>query len=412
MEHTLGPACRLRPTPDTDKEDGVPSVKAQFFYTAIYPIDDPLSSSATYSGADSKPSKGPLRPFSQDDNDMLQQAWLGLMSESLRSQHDDIRSGREPAPFAVESDLERRDQVVRELAAKHMRIHHADPQTRKPTTQATEALPETLLTACCPQLATDALEELDTTFCSLVRKTNHLFHVDEVVKDVVSVMNQPRELRNKVPNNRRHAPIRHPLLTRERSSNISTDLASPPESATSSSPHEEHKNAGPRREIHKGAAYPQERILPYASHTAQISQVRTSRVADTSEYVSANDDGISGRPFARVLSTEQPPQQKTAANRRRSNEPTLETPQLDDKLSEVNNETSTEPQTRIENTIPDLEEESRDVVVGLARLHKVSLYTLQMKPIYWSPVNDIAVVTRGTWFYKYVFAVGLCCFGF
>jgi hypothetical protein len=41
-----------------------------------------------------------------------------------------------------------------------------------------------------------------------------------------------------------------------------------------------------------------------------------------------------------------------------------------------------------------------DVPVGISRLHLVQLPALQMKPIYWSPVNDICAVTRGTWFYK------------
>jgi DDHD domain len=40
------------------------------------------------------------------------------------------------------------------------------------------------------------------------------------------------------------------------------------------------------------------------------------------------------------------------------------------------------------------------VPVGISRLHLVKLPALQMMPIYWSPVHDIAVVTRGTWFYK------------
>ncbi|RFU78290.1 hypothetical protein TARUN_3942 [Trichoderma arundinaceum] len=397
MEHTLGPTCRLRPTPDTDKEDGLPPVKAQFFYTSVYPIDDPLSSTTTFSGPDSKPSKGPLRPFSQDDNDMLQQAWLGLMSESYRSQHDDIRSGREPAQYAVKSDVERRDQIIKALASKHMRIHHVDHHTRTSTTQATDALPETLLTACCPKLAFDALEELDTAFCTLVRKTNQLFSVDEVVKDVISVMNQLHVLRS-IPNSRRHIPIRHPLLTRDKQASISSDQDSPSDSAMPSS-YEEHMDMKPRSGLQKGTAYPREHILPNAARTMQTPQLRVSRDHKASGYVPASDDGISGRPFVRALSTEQP-QQTTLANDRRSDGVTIESPQIDDKLSEADNETSTEPLARLEGVPPDPEEDDKDVVVGLARLHKVSLQTLQMKPIYWSPVNDIAVVTRGTWFYK------------
>ncbi|KAL6810232.1 DDHD domain-containing protein [Trichoderma camerunense] len=374
MEHSLGPACRLRPTPDTDadvdadKEDGIPSVKAQFFYTAVYPIDDPLSGTAPSSSADSKPSKGPLRPFSQDDNDMLQQAWLGLMSESLRSQHEAIRNGREPDPYAAKSDTERRDQIIQELASKHIHIH-SDNQTRGSTTQAAEALPETLLTACCPQLAIDTLAELDTAFCALVRKTNPLFDVDEVVKDVISVMNQPHELRS-ISTSRRHVPIRHPLLTRERHGGIPSDHISPSDGATS-------------------------------SHGTPETRIRRER--RTTGYVTASDDGISGRPFVRVLSSEHT-QQMTTAKQQRSDEPAIETPQIDDQIDdknlEANDEIPPEQSNGIENAVPNPEDEDKDVVVGLARLHKVSLQTLQMKPIYWSPVNDIAIVTRGTWFYK------------
>lgn len=41
-----------------------------------------------------------------------------------------------------------------------------------------------------------------------------------------------------------------------------------------------------------------------------------------------------------------------------------------------------------------------EVPVGISRLHVVELPDLEMKPIYWSPLNDISSVMRGTWFYK------------
>jgi len=40
------------------------------------------------------------------------------------------------------------------------------------------------------------------------------------------------------------------------------------------------------------------------------------------------------------------------------------------------------------------------VSVGYSRLHVVDMPGLLMKPIYWSPIHDIASVVRGTWFYK------------
>src|SRR5690606_18111391 len=41
-----------------------------------------------------------------------------------------------------------------------------------------------------------------------------------------------------------------------------------------------------------------------------------------------------------------------------------------------------------------------EVPVGVQRLHKVLLPAFTMMPIYWDPVNDVAPVVRGTWFYK------------
>ncbi|KAG4444425.1 hypothetical protein IFR05_000016 [Cadophora sp. M221] len=41
-----------------------------------------------------------------------------------------------------------------------------------------------------------------------------------------------------------------------------------------------------------------------------------------------------------------------------------------------------------------------EVPVGISRLHLVKMPALQMHPIYWSPIHDIASVIRGTWFYK------------
>lgn len=398
MEHTLGAACRLRPTPDADKDDGAPCINAQFFYTSLFPIDDPLSSTAPAGGADSK-SKAPLRPFSHDDNDVLQQAWLGLTSESHRIQHDAIRNGREPGPAAVKSDMERRDQIIRELASKHIRIHEVNRQTRTPTTLAAETLPETLLTTCCPRLTADILEKLDTQFCTLVRKTNQLFAVDEIVKDIIAVINQHHELRTVAASNR-NIPIRHHLLTRDRDASISTGRASPSDSAISSS-YGEHMNLKPRSDSYKQASsFPQERILPDASRAAQISQNRLSRELKVSGLAPAPDDGISGRPFVRALESEEQPQQIAEAKQQRSDVSTLEPPQASDKLAEENNQVAAEPLTRIEDITLNPDEGNKDIVVGLARLHKVSLHTLQMEPIYWSPVNDIAVVTRGTWFYK------------
>lgn len=45
---------------------------------------------------------------------------------------------------------------------------------------------------------------------------------------------------------------------------------------------------------------------------------------------------------------------------------------------------------------------SAKIPVGVSRLHHVAMdaESIQLEPIYWSPVNDVAEVIRGTWFYK------------
>ena len=42
----------------------------------------------------------------------------------------------------------------------------------------------------------------------------------------------------------------------------------------------------------------------------------------------------------------------------------------------------------------------KEIPVGVQRLHKVLLPSLTMAPIYWSPLNDISGLCRGTWFYR------------
>ncbi|KAA8908986.1 DDHD domain protein [Sphaerosporella brunnea] len=44
--------------------------------------------------------------------------------------------------------------------------------------------------------------------------------------------------------------------------------------------------------------------------------------------------------------------------------------------------------------------EQKEIPVGIQRLHKVLLPSFIMTPIYWSPLQDVSSVVRGTWFYK------------
>ena len=100
------------------------------------------------------------------------------------------------------------------------------------------------------------------------------------------------------------------------------------------------------------------------------------------------DDGISGRPFVRV--------EATPRSNRSSGVATPDERAVKAMLrgrARGDSRASARP-------APERLEDSVEVPVGISRLHNVSLPVLQMKPIYWSPVNDIATVLRATWFYR------------
>lgn len=114
--HTYGPTCHLaKPaTSGSKSDDDIPDMNAQFFYSALYHIDDPLSAAPTTTGSDSKFAKHPPRPFSAFDNDALEEAWLKLGSEKDRKNHNKGKARKASRP----SQGGRPGSVVRTLASK------------------------------------------------------------------------------------------------------------------------------------------------------------------------------------------------------------------------------------------------------------------------------------------------------
>jgi hypothetical protein len=79
--HTYGPTCHFSQTvgsSGSSDNDDIPRLKAQFFYSSAFPIDDPLSAVPIRNTSDPKTAKYPPRPFSAYDNNALEEAWLGL----------------------------------------------------------------------------------------------------------------------------------------------------------------------------------------------------------------------------------------------------------------------------------------------------------------------------------------------
>ncbi|KAL3963716.1 hypothetical protein ACCO45_000720 [Purpureocillium lilacinum] len=187
--HTRGPGCRLAPVRHPTLDNDVPPTDAQFFYSSLIPIDDPLSTGSTASTSDSRSSKRQLRPFSNEDNIALEKAWLSLMSQSDRLRHQASISDRDsvrPAPDAAGAE---RDKLIQMLALDHWEKH---PHTVSPQ-DASHALTRASFIPCCTELLMSVSEELQTSFCSLCRKHDPHLSVEEVARDVFSAIDALRK---------------------------------------------------------------------------------------------------------------------------------------------------------------------------------------------------------------------------
>ncbi|KAJ8107242.1 hypothetical protein ONZ43_g6796 [Nemania bipapillata] len=108
------------------------------------------------------------------------------------------------------------------------------------------------------------------------------------------------------------------------------------------------------------------------------------------------DDGISGKPFIRVGTPE-----TAVFSQPSSLSKTVPLPSTPTQSEEPKARLPPSGGTRLSRqSRKQPGKSSIDVLVGVSRLHEVTLPALQMKPIYWSPVNDIATVLRATWFYR------------
>jgi hypothetical protein len=122
--------------------------------------------------------------------------------------------------------------------------------------------------------------------------------------------------------------------------------------------------------------------------------------------VQGGDAGTTGLPFIKLPSSNvhsQPPVPEAPAHvARESKKPEVEhvcNLSLDRGRSQERDSMETET-VQIPVCRAQKNDKVADVPVGVSKLQLVKLPALQMQPIYWLPVNDIAAVTRGTWFYR------------
>jgi hypothetical protein len=120
---------------------------------------------------------------------------------------------------------------------------------------------------------------------------------------------------------------------------------------------------------------------------SRASLTSTSPVSDLAgndgTSVDTSSEGLTGMPFARA-----PARTDMFSNSKRSS---LNV----DKELDVEHAPPQDAPKPVAPTIAKVK-----IPVGVSRLHHVVMPDLQMEPIYWLPVHDIASVVRGTWFNK------------
>ncbi|KAK8134848.1 DDHD domain-containing protein [Apiospora sp. TS-2023a] len=410
-QHNYGPKCRLapvaRPFTQTDDDDGnaIPPVNAQFFYTSAIPIDDPLSTSTIAGAADARSSKGlVLRPFSRGDNNALEKAWLGLASDEYCRNHDQARRNRSPSPSLAKANTERLEEIVHDLAIKHKEKHAREGPGHELTLPDIDPMSdtETELPLCCQELLSDVGIQLRTSFCSVARKRQLALDRDRLAREVMVYM---KTLRTDATASvtRRHASLSHP---KSESLARAAFLANSKENTSLADlPNDIGRRTFGRKPESASQSRRESRARSPSSLTARGSPIEAHASSPISVRASGADDGISGQPFVRVGTPE------TIHYSPSNSLPRGPSSLIESRImaeEKPNRERPMSPEqsaAEMPSTMPERGRKPRAkaavaVPVGVSRLHEVTLPALQMKPIYWSPINDIAAVQRATWFYK------------
>lgn len=391
--HTYGPDCRLapvvEPSPRTPLLAGIPPINAQFFYHSLVPIDDPLSTATVTTTADGRPAKGALRPFSHADNNALEAAWLSLADDDHRNNHDVSRNNQRPGPALAAKNTRRLDAIVEHLIRSHKEKHSHDTRPAAPLEPPLESLASTDLSVCCQELLIDASNRLREVFCEVSRERQPSLNQKRVIAQVMSVLEEGRSSPAAVP-----IPAPAPRMA----SSPRTDTFVSPALSTSARGRASSLASDPAasRSASIGSGV---RRAPFG--TPPQLEKSALRLRPAPPQVT---DGISGQPFLRVGD----PDGETASGPGPLRDSRTDVPVPKDNVTgeQPLGARSVRSDTVLNspggNGISELEPRVVEIPVGLSRLHEVSLPVLQMKPIYWSPVNDIAIVSRSTWFYRYV----------
>ncbi|OAA44361.1 DDHD domain protein [Metarhizium rileyi] len=375
IPHTYGSGCRLAPIPQLPNKNGIPQVVSQFFYSSMIPIDE-LLSNQHYSGtSDSKSLKRQFRPFGCGDNNALEKAWMSLSSDDCRKEHDAIRNSPCETVEFTTGLVRRRRKLVKLLALKHLDLHAGLFHLRSSnydtiTSDIGEHVP------CCQDLHSDTSEMLQQTFCALMRKAQPELTTEAVEREIINTM---RAMSNGTIGS----------VDSEQNPALDDSSLKQIESSSPKSQAALDTNVG-RFEIHQEPPFLSSRI-------AASSSGQTAAASPDSAHPPASSLEIPGESSIQTIpkSTLESSPPSRSSDRHQLNREHND----DDVYTHPDNIYGSKAR-HASHQGTESDPNALDVVVGKSRLHKVTLPTLLMKPIYWSPVNDVTVVMRATWFYR------------
>jgi len=346
QRHSYGTNCRLAPIiPLAIDNDVPPPIRAQFFYSSAVPIDDPFASGSLAGANEARISRGSFRPFSRGDNNDLERAWRSLRSDHHRRIHNNVRQNRSPTPNLVKDNNERLNGLVGYIATRHYEKHgvSAALQEAVPGAPSDLALPTegaaSPIPVCCSELCNDVEAEMRQSFCALSRKHEYRLSSDSVVQEMMMEFRRRYMTASKVSRGSR----------RPKSGSVGATTGG--------------ENAGITGK-------------PFI-------RVGSPEIADVSVGRPPSSDSQNGSK-ARVLSGPVPSGGAGG----------------DDNSNSIDKDSAGNEERKPAPLDTSWRPETAEVAVGVSRLHLVSLPALQMKPIYWSPVNDVSIAMRATWFYR------------
>lgn len=375
--HSYGQKCRLAPVTQRDDSnafDDTPPIASQFFYKSAFAIDGTLSQGPLAGTSDSKGSSSRLRPFAEGDNNALERAWLSMISEEDNKLHREACSRKRLGRSFAEANNTKLAALIRVMAARHFEKHEGD----LPGLMASmpESSPENSIMAapaCCEELPIDVSSELQNSFCALARKRQASLGLENVVHAVVIELQR-----------RFHASRPRSGPGNDGEHGGWAESHNSPRGFVSL----DQINMTPKQVV--GSPMSQDAIRPGQLSGAAMSQpeVAVTPVARGPPV----DDGMSGTPFIRV---ESPGSGSEPAPISLPHHDSAQVLSLTPDLSKSGDAPDDRGGLEIAYA-----RATKEVAVGISRLHMVSIPALQMKPIYWSPINDVSVVMRATWFYR------------